>query len=685
MECEKCHRINLEKLANGALFDEVFPNIKLEPHSNSGSGKGQSKHQQKKQVKCKRQSRQAKMKAKQSHQADYEEGQENLEQSATDGLNLVEDHFRNDQSLQNTSDQKCASGDDSKSNKSGSLDDFVVVHSASTLQHHTQQEPFKQKDIENVDMDYDIPSDTDACQSTQAQENFESEEFTLSRGLSSSIKSLTLIENGMDVEEGEGCLNPEDDHHMDHHNENFDEDMDDLDEPAVDGIGNASDIDEDDESNGPACLDLGLEIKPISVAEYLAVPTAGGGGSGGTADEGFSEGENSSEEKPSQSISGRSSSHNSISEEAENIGGGGDTLACNGMGEKPAKKIPITKCPCSRRQLISRAPECLTLHLKRFQHTARGSSKLGDRVSFPYILNLTKFCSEVEEDVNRPGFKTTFDEDGEVVYSLYGIVEHSGSLHFGHYVAYVKVTGKPKSTTSSEDLEDKPQPGEDAWFYISDSHVSRTTLKQVLVQDAYILFYERIRGPEKKERLDHSLQSVEVERRDSMNTGSSSVTYTYDKPVSSVGLGPVASTSWTNNEENWEESSQQVSSTNNGDMSMTLNYESTDPVSSSTLYSSSCGPHLLGGVGTGVVLDGVSSSTDADSMDYSAPSSMVGSSTSHPLWNDEDIRGGSAFFGDIMDDGGDNETLNTSNPVSSSSDVIINPRSDGYTPLEEVD
>lgn len=30
-------------------------------------------------------------------------------------------------------------------------------------------------------------------------------------------------------------------------------------------------------------------------------------------------------------------------------------------------------------------------------------------------------------------------QNGPILYSLYGVVEHSGTLHGGHYVAYVKV------------------------------------------------------------------------------------------------------------------------------------------------------------------------------------------------------------------------------------------------------
>ena len=61
-------------------------------------------------------------------------------------------------------------------------------------------------------------------------------------------------------------------------------------------------------------------------------------------------------------------------------------------------------------------------------------------------------------------------------YSLCGIVEHSGSLHGGHYVACVK--------TRTADNRVK-------WYYISDSRVSEIQEEAVLRKQAYILFYHQ--------------------------------------------------------------------------------------------------------------------------------------------------------------------------------------------------
>lgn len=113
-----------------------------------------------------------------------------------------------------------------------------------------------------------------------------------------------------------------------------------------------------------------------------------------------------------------------------------------------------------------------------------------------------------------------------VLYSLYGVVEHTGKLTGGHYTAYVKVRPKVDLTqrflqSSLQQPEDYVQrymeqalldqtpgaalgqetPLEDTqaglvppgrWYYVSDTHVSETQENQVLKAQAYMLFYERI-------------------------------------------------------------------------------------------------------------------------------------------------------------------------------------------------
>ena len=133
-----------------------------------------------------------------------------------------------------------------------------------------------------------------------------------------------------------------------------------------------------------------------------------------------------------------------------------------------------------------------------------------------------------------------------VLYSLFGVVEHSGRLTSGHYTAYVRVrrrhdqlTVNPARLTTlvtdafavacerarqraeqtapapaadgpapeprtdaagaeggaepaapQDEPDPEPEPGR--WFYVSDTHVTEVTLDKVLKAQAYLLFYERI-------------------------------------------------------------------------------------------------------------------------------------------------------------------------------------------------
>ncbi|PIO74737.1 hypothetical protein TELCIR_03241 [Teladorsagia circumcincta] len=88
-----------------------------------------------------------------------------------------------------------------------------------------------------------------------------------------------------------------------------------------------------------------------------------------------------------------------------------------------------------KRYLIYEPPAVLTLHLKRFQQLEgmcgrTSTRKLSGHVSFPMMFDMAPFCCRNVERL-APGEK-------RLLYSLYGVVVHSGSLSGGHYIAYVK-------------------------------------------------------------------------------------------------------------------------------------------------------------------------------------------------------------------------------------------------------
>ena len=58
-------------------------------------------------------------------------------------------------------------------------------------------------------------------------------------------------------------------------------------------------------------------------------------------------------------------------------------------------------------------------------------------------------------------------------YNLYGVANHSGTMHSGHYTAYCK----------------HPYTGE--WHEYNDSHVSPVSSRSVVSSEAYVLFYEQ--------------------------------------------------------------------------------------------------------------------------------------------------------------------------------------------------
>lgn len=222
---------------------------------------------------------------------------------------------------------------------------------------------------------------------------------------------------------------------------------------------------------------------------------------------------------------------------------GNNKVGCDACSERINGKGGKTiNTNATKQFLISSPPAVLILHLKRFQVGPRCMfRKISKHVSFPLLLDLAPFCaSKVKTLPNVHRYQK------KLMYSLYGIVEHSGSLYGGHYVAYVKVRPNlspddprwkflPKgskveldqfdeqkvrleealhktrtennrlkvgdsddssSSESSDEIKNEapPMPATPPgkWYYVSDSCVQETTEEKVQNAQAYLLFYERI-------------------------------------------------------------------------------------------------------------------------------------------------------------------------------------------------
>ncbi|XP_055390274.1 ubiquitin carboxyl-terminal hydrolase 45 [Condylostylus longicornis] len=123
------------------------------------------------------------------------------------------------------------------------------------------------------------------------------------------------------------------------------------------------------------------------------------------------------------------------------------TKRINGEGEN-VKSIYTN---ATKQFLISSPPAVLILHLKRFQVGQRCLfSKLTRPVSFPVVLDIAPFCGSKVK--NLPNIDR---KQKKLLYALYGIVEHSGSMYGGHYTAYVKV--RPKLSKSDKRWKFMPQ------------------------------------------------------------------------------------------------------------------------------------------------------------------------------------------------------------------------------------
>ncbi|RXK38581.1 hypothetical protein M231_04087 [Tremella mesenterica] len=181
-----------------------------------------------------------------------------------------------------------------------------------------------------------------------------------------------------------------------------------------------------------------------------------------------------------------------------------------------------------KRYLIATAPEVLVFHWKRFKQTHKGSmfysftdlKKVDDFISFPPKLDLAPFLAPNRSDYKivqttagprAPYMDWTLEAGPKlepVMYKLYAVVVHLGTMIGGHYIAYCLVDPDKMFSSKSDEppiddlnslsVSSTPQNGsiikEDnrIWCYCSDTEIRRAEEAEVLASSAYLCFYEKI-------------------------------------------------------------------------------------------------------------------------------------------------------------------------------------------------
>lgn len=116
-----------------------------------------------------------------------------------------------------------------------------------------------------------------------------------------------------------------------------------------------------------------------------------------------------------------------------------------------------TLADASKRTLIYDAPEYFTLHLKRFDFTMRGTSKITDFIRYPRDLDMSAYSTRHES----------------LRYELMSVIVHQGRrTSSGHYYSFCKMS-------------------DGTWANFNDEIVDKVSEKTALKQEAYILVYAR--------------------------------------------------------------------------------------------------------------------------------------------------------------------------------------------------
>lgn len=108
-------------------------------------------------------------------------------------------------------------------------------------------------------------------------------------------------------------------------------------------------------------------------------------------------------------------------------------------------------------------PNVLIIQLKRFG-TIGAITKNNRHIQFPMKLNMSKYLT-------HPNNATSITNTGLQLFDLIGVIEHSGGLNGGHYIA-------------------KCKSGKGEWLLFNDAAVNPIDENQIVTTNAYVLIYK---------------------------------------------------------------------------------------------------------------------------------------------------------------------------------------------------
>lgn len=130
-----------------------------------------------------------------------------------------------------------------------------------------------------------------------------------------------------------------------------------------------------------------------------------------------------------------------------------------------------------------KTPDIFVVHLKRFSGYGLRGEKINTTVEFPIDgFDITERINNTKANVRFGGTVFPKDDDCQdmdgkkddrLVYDLFAVDNHYGTLHAGHYTAYVK-----------NYIDNK-------WYYFDDSSVKPANPENSIAGSAYLLFYRR--------------------------------------------------------------------------------------------------------------------------------------------------------------------------------------------------